>query len=652
MDALGSAFLTLISLAYLPYLILGTAIGLVIGVLPGLGGIVGLTLLLPFAYGMDPNAALAMMIGLLAVTATSDTFPAVLMGIPGTSGSQATVVDGFPMAKRGEAARALSAGFSASLFGGVFSAVILTGAIFVARPIILAIGFAEQLMLVVFALSMIGMLMGSNIFKGLATCGVGLLIGSMGAAPATGEMRMTFDMLYLSDGVRLVILGLALFATPEIIDLLRRGKSISQTGTLGKGWVTGLQDVIEHRWIVIRCSIIGCIVGALPGLGGSVVDWIAYGHIKQTAKNKENFGHGDIRGVLAPESANNAKTGGALIPTLLFGIPGSGSMAILLGGLVLVGVEPGLDMIESQLPQTYIIIWSLAIANIIGAAACVVLSQPIAKLTTVRYHLLAPLMIVLIFFAAFQATRSWADMIALVALSVLGVYMKRFDWPRPALLIGFVLSSQFEANLYQTIQIYGWSFFERPIVLLLIALTILSIYAAVRLAPKDESTADQAQHSPQQRAPQLVFSVILLVFVAMSVFDAMKHSELALIYPFWVGLVALGLLLCVGVPQLTKRVNHSAFFDAERQVAGIQPLDKSNLYYLSWIIGLPVVTWIIGFLAASFLFIFVFIIFHLKRTRVLGFILAVATVVLLFIISELLALRYPEGMIPQLLGWV
>ena len=243
MDALASAFLTLISLTYLPYLILGTAIGLVIGVLPGLGGIVGLTLLLPFAYGMDPNAALAMMIGLLAVTATSDTFPAVLMGIPGTSGSQATVVDGFPMAKRGEAARALSAGFAASLFGGVFSAIVLTGAIFVARPIILAIGFAEQLMLVVFALSMIGMLMGSNIFKGLATCGVGLLIGSMGAAPATGEMRMTFDTLYLSDGVPLVIIGLAMFATPEIIDLLRRGKSISETGTLGEGWVTGLRDV-------------------------------------------------------------------------------------------------------------------------------------------------------------------------------------------------------------------------------------------------------------------------------------------------------------------------------------------------------------------------------------------------------------------------
>ncbi len=651
MDALGSAFLTLISLAYLPYLILGTAIGLVIGVLPGLGGIVGLTLLLPFAYGMDPNAALAMMIGLLAVTATSDTFPAVLMGIPGTSGSQATVVDGFPMAKRGEAARALSAGFSASLFGGVFSAVILTGAIFVARPIILAIGFAEQLMLVVFALSMIGMLMGSNIFKGLATCGVGLLIGSMGAAPATGEMRMTFDMLYLSDGVRLVILGLALFATPEIIDLLRRGKSISQTGTLGKGWVTGLQDVIEHRWIVIRCSIIGCIVGALPGLGGSVVDWIAYGHIKQTAKNKENFGHGDIRGVLAPESANNAKTGGALIPTLLFGIPGSGSMAILLGGLVLVGVEPGLDMIESQLPQTYIIIWSLAIANIIGAAACVVLSQPIAKLTTVRYHLLAPLMIVLIFFAAFQATRSWADMIALVALSILGVYMKRFDWPRPALLIGFVLSGQFEANLYQTIQIYGLSFFERPIVLLLIALTVLSIYAAVRLTPKEESTADQAHHSPQQKTPQLVFTALLLAFAAMTVFDATKHSELALIYPLWVGLVTLGLMLCVGVPQLTRRVNNSAFFDTERQIAGMQPMDKSILYYLSWIIGLPVVTWIIGFLAASFLFVFVFIIFHLKRTHVLGLILAVATVILLFTISELLALRYPGGLIPQLLGW-
>ena len=139
---------------------------------------------------------------------------------------------------------------------------------------------------------------------------------------------MTFDSGYLSDGIPIVIVGLGMFALPEIVDLLRRNTSISETGTLGQGWLQGLKDAIRHKWIVIRCSVIGCIVGALPGLGGSVVDWIAYGHVIQTTKDRDEFGKGDIRGVLAPESANNAKEGGALIPTLLFGIPGSGSMAI------------------------------------------------------------------------------------------------------------------------------------------------------------------------------------------------------------------------------------------------------------------------------------------------------------------------------------
>ena len=349
----------MLTLEHLLFLTLGTLLGLIVGVLPGLGGIAGLSILLPFVFGMEESHALSMMIGLLAPTVTSDTFPSVLMGIPGTAGSQATVVDGFPMSQRGEGARALGAAFSASLFGGLFGALILTGAVFAARPIILAMGFGEQMLLIILALSMIGMLTGDSALKGLATCGVGLLLGSVGAAPATGEFRMTFDTVYLSDGIPIVILGLGMFAVPEIVDLLRRSGSISTSGTLGHGWLQGLRDAVRHKWIVLRCSLIGCIVGALPGLGGSVVDWIAYGHVIQTSRNRESFGTGDVRGVLAPESANNAKEGGALIPTLLFGIPGSGSMAILLGGFVLVGVEPGLDMVTENIDLTFVMILSL-----------------------------------------------------------------------------------------------------------------------------------------------------------------------------------------------------------------------------------------------------------------------------------------------------
>ena len=363
-DIFLQALQTLLAPSHLMFLFLGVILGLIVGILPGLGGIAGLSVLLPFVFGMDASDALAMMIGLLAPTATSDTFPSVLMGIPGTSASQATVVDGFPMAKRGEGARALGAAFTASMFGGIFGAIVLTLSVFAARPIILAMGFGEQLLLVILALSMIGMLTGTSALKGLATCCLGLLLGSIGTAPATGEFRLVMDSIYLSDGIPIVIVGLGMFAMPEIIDLLRRSTRISERAELGHGWIKGFKDVVTHWWIVLRCSVLGCIIGALPGLGGSVVDWIAYGHVIQTTKHRERYGTGDVRGVLAPESANNAKEGGALIPTLLFGIPGSGSMAILLGGFILIGIEPGVTMLTQHLDLTYTMIWSLALGNI------------------------------------------------------------------------------------------------------------------------------------------------------------------------------------------------------------------------------------------------------------------------------------------------
>jgi hypothetical protein len=226
-EAFFGALLTLLSPIHLVFLSFGVFLGLVVGILPGLGGTAGLALVLPFIFGMEPSHALAMMIGLQSVTATSDTFPSVLMGIPGTSSAQATVVDGFPLSKKGEAARALAAAFSASLFGGLFGAFVLTFAIFYAEPIIMAMGFGEQLMLIVLALTMVGMLTGTHPLKGLAACAIGLIIGAFGPAPVTGGERLTFGTDYLIDPIKIVIVGLAMFAVPEIIDLLRRRVTIS-----------------------------------------------------------------------------------------------------------------------------------------------------------------------------------------------------------------------------------------------------------------------------------------------------------------------------------------------------------------------------------------------------------------------------------------
>jgi len=301
-----SALAQLFQVSHFPYLMAGVLLGLTLGILPGLGGTSGLAILLPFVYTFEPGVALAMMIGVLAPTTTSDTFPAVLLGIPGTAGSQATVLDGHPLAKRGEASRALSAAFLSSLFGGLFGAMILSISIFFAKPLIMSFGFGEQFLLIILALLMIGALTGANFLKGLASCVIGLVIGTIGLAQITGDPRYTFGTLYLTDGFPLVVMGLGLFAVPEIVSLLHSKSTVAGGGKLEKGWLRGMRDAVSNWFLIIRCSTVGVLVGALPGLGGTVVDWIAYSHAKQTIKDPKTLGTGDIRGVIAPESANNA----------------------------------------------------------------------------------------------------------------------------------------------------------------------------------------------------------------------------------------------------------------------------------------------------------------------------------------------------------
>jgi len=395
---------SLLSIQHFLYLIAGIFVGLIVGVLPGMGGAAGMAMLLPFVYGMEQTSALALMIGMLATTAAGDSFASILMGIPGGS-SSATILDGFPLSRQGQAARALGAAFTSSMMGGVFGVAVLTASIYIARPLILGVGMGERLLLVILALTMVGSLTGPTPLKGMASCGLGLLIGTIGTAPATGQVRFTFGSIYLSDGVPLIVLALGIFAMPEIVDLMRQQAPISATSRLGSGWREGVRDSFRNWWLVLRVSCIGAIIGILPGVGGSMADWMAYGHVVQSSKDRSKFGKGDIRGVIAPEATNNSTRAGDLIPTLFFGIPGSGSMALLLGGFVLIGLDPGPRMVSDNLDLTFVIVWSLAIANILGALMCIALAGPIAKLTLVPYGLLAPFIIVLMIFTAYQAPR-------------------------------------------------------------------------------------------------------------------------------------------------------------------------------------------------------------------------------------------------------
>ena len=645
MDVIFGALLELLTPARLMFMMLGVSVGLVIGVLPGLGGIAGLSLLLPFIYGMDATSALAMLIGLIAVIPTSDTFTSVLMGIPGSSASQATVLDGFPLARQGQGARALSAAFFASMLGGFFGAMVLTVSVMAARPIILLFGSAELFMLTLFGLSTVAALSGGNLAKGVASACLGLAFGMIGAAPATGEYRMDFDSLYLSDGIPLVIVGLGIFALPEMFNLLRTGSAIAEANPMGSGWLQGMRDVLKNPWLVLRCSGIGALIGAIPGIGGSVVDWIAYSHAMQTTKDTSQFGKGDIRGVIAPESANNATQGGALLPTLLFGIPGSGSMAIFLAGMILIGLQPGPAMADRDLGVTYTIIWSLAIANFAGTLLCILLAPGIARLTMIRYPLIAPFMLMVISFAAFQASRSTYDLVALLAVGILGLFLRRFGWSRPAFLIGFVLASGAERYLYQAVQFSGWGFLARPVALVILALTALSLWAGLRRGQAHVNTEGAADESRAARmGPQIAFSVAMLAFFVWVLFEGLKNSYLAALMPVVVAGVGGATVLLVLAFQLRGPVAAgSANFDQEARAEDAGPWP-----FVGWALGFLGLTLLLGFFAALALFFLAFLRVVARCGWIETLLLTAAACGFILVLASSLNLLFPGGLLQSL----
>ncbi|MEE8284045.1 MAG: tripartite tricarboxylate transporter permease, partial [Alphaproteobacteria bacterium] len=430
--------------------------------LPGIGVLLLITIVLPFAITLDPYPPSAFQLRIGAVTNTANTFPTVLIAVPGSAGSQATIVDGFPMAQKGEASRAFGAAFIASPLGGIFGAVVLLLSLPILKPLVLSFGSPEFLMLVIWGLSAVGVLSGTSPIKGLIAAIFGVLVATVGMDNKTGIERFAFGGEYLVDHISLILVGLGIFAVPEMIALAVRRTSIAETEGLGHGLVQGMRDVFENWWLVIRCSLIGVWVGVLPGLGSSVADWFAYAHAVQTEKNPENFGKGDVRGVIAPEASNNAKEGGALIPTIAFGIPGSTSLALMLIAFISVGITPGEEMLTTQLPYTMAMIVVLVVSNIFAAGLAIGAAPQFAKLSLMPFYIIVPMTLILCVSAAYAANYVWWDILTFLSFSVLGYLMKLFDWPRPPLLVAVVLGEKMEGYHWLSNARYGWEWLLHP----------------------------------------------------------------------------------------------------------------------------------------------------------------------------------------------
>src|SRR3954464_7069364 len=480
-DAFIQGLLLVLQWKAFAFMLLGIGVGFWVGLLPGLGGATTLALMLPFVYNMQPVEAFAFLLGMHSVVATTGDVTSILFGVPGEAPTAAIILDGHAMAKKGEAGRALGAALASSLVGALIGAAALAAAIPVVRPLVLTFGSPELFMLAIVGLAFIASLSAQGargMLRGFIAGGFGLLLATVGQDPQAGVARFTLDTLYLWQGLDLVPVLVGLFAIPEILDLVVRGTSIAgnvPAGNISRGAMEGVKDAFRHFGLTVRCSLIGTFIGITPGLGGAVAQWMAYGHATQSARNAEErmgFGEGDVRGVIGPGAACNSKEGGALIPTIAFGVPGSTSMAILLGGFFLLGLVPGPEMLTKHLPVTFSMVWTIVLANLITVALCFVLLNRLTALTAVPGHLLVPVILVLVFIGSFTGNNNYADIVVTLVFGAVGYFMVLAGWPRAPLVLGLVLGKIAENYLYISVARYDAAWLGRPVVIVLLVIAV------------------------------------------------------------------------------------------------------------------------------------------------------------------------------------
>ena len=459
-------------------LVMGVVVGLVFGLIPGLSGMTFLALLIPFTFGMEPLQAMTVLLAGHAVVHTSGGLTSVLLNVPGKASSAATLIDGFPMAQQGMAGRAVSNVAVSSGIGGIIGAIVLIVSMPLLRPIVMSFGSPELFCMCILGITFIAAVGSGSMVKGLIAGMFGIVLSLVGLDSITATSRLAFGSLYLYSGLKIIPIVLGLFAVPQIIELIGTGSTIAKSGTIVEakaGLWQGVKDVFIHWSLTLRTSIIGAVCGVVPGVGAEAAVWISYGHAKQTSKHPERFGHGSEEGIIGPEAANNSKEGGSLIPTLAFGVPGSAAMAILLGGFLVVGLDPGPLLIRDHLDICYAMIITLAVANFLGALLCVAATPLLAKVTVVPARILAPLMLVVVMIGAYLSKGNWLDIVATYVIGAVGYGMVRFNYPRPPLILGFVLGKLVERYLHLSLMTAGALFFLRPISIVIIVLTILGL---------------------------------------------------------------------------------------------------------------------------------------------------------------------------------
>jgi putative tricarboxylic transport membrane protein len=460
-------------------ILIGVLVGVLVGALPGLSSPMAVALLIPFTLTLEPVPAIAMLAALYCAGTFGGSITAILINAPGTPPAVATAFDGYPMAKRGEAGRALGMAAVASVIGGVFSLIVFLLATPWLARVALEFRPQEYFALTLFALSMLASISGRSSIRNLISGALGILLGTVGVHLTSGVERFTFGVAELTDGIHFVPVLIGLFAMSELLAQSSTAKIAYERITSIVIKLPSKADFLKVRWTLLRSSCIGTFIGILPAEGSTVAAIIGYNEAKRFSKDKAEFGKGAIEGIAGPEAANNAATGGAMVPTLALGIPGSATAAVILAALVAHGVRPGPRLLNDTPEFVYVIFAAMLIANLMFFAIGLGGAKVFSRITLIPRTLLWPAVFVFSMVGAYSAASSLADVWIMLLAGFAGFVMQRHGFGAAPLVMGLILGRLVEESLSQSMIIFdnNWlRFFESPICLLFFALTLLGLF--------------------------------------------------------------------------------------------------------------------------------------------------------------------------------
>ena len=653
-DALGH----LLTVEGLILALLGSTVGVIAAVIPGISGVTVMALILVIVAGMDKYDAFTLLVTIMAAGGFAGSLSSILFNVPGDSTNAPTCLDGFPLARKGRAGVAIGASAAASALGALIGVVVLIGSLPIQRNLVLAFGPPEIFALSLLGISFIAGVSSGSLVKGLVSGGIGMLLGFIGVNLVVGGTRYTFGVLELYEGIPLIPALVGIFAIPELILLLRSGDSISEGGELvGGGVREGIREVLRRPALLFRSSMIGTFIGMVPGVGATVASWLAYYTARNTSHEPESFGRGNIEGVIAPEASIDAKEGSSLIPVFVLGIPSGVSTAILLAAFQFHGILPGASMYRNEMTLVWVMILGLVFANVLTSVFGLAFSSVLVRLTVIPVAFIAPFIFVFTMLGAWADSLSFFGVLVALAFGLAGLALERYGYPRPPLLLGLILLPLAEVNFHQALQLHrgSYEFLLRPMTLAIFGAIILGL-ALPRLlarrrgrrrgpAPAPETATTTPSRRDLLREGLLVAAILVVgvVFLVLS-FDFPARAR---VFPLLV-LVPFIVLILVRLVAIGRALL------ATRAASATEPAEAvrySTAQLLAWLIALPVLMWAIGFQIAFLVYLVAFMAAFEPRVRhrfgFAGLVVAslVVTVGVEVALRSLLGVRLPTGLL-------